>query len=99
MEAPVDFTENYGWKKGMCFLSVRKVQSPGVAIGKLLAAAVEKADASPLDKLQKVRINLQISGPWKSGGSGGQGRGQLCEGCQSPSTRHPRRPQGTHPAT
>lgn len=67
-EAPVDFTESSWWKKGMCFLSVWKVQSPGVAIGKL-AAAVEKADASLLDKLQKVRINLQISGSWKSGGS------------------------------
>ena len=67
-EAPVDFTESSWWKKGTCFLSVWKVQSPGVAIGKL-AVAVEKADASLLDKLQKVRVNLQISGSWKSGGS------------------------------
>ena len=90
-EAPVHFIESSGWKKGMCFLSVWKVQSPEVARQKLLAVAVEKTDASPLDKVQKVRINLQISGSWKSRGSWGQGRGQLCEGRPSPSTWWPRR--------
>ena len=68
-EAPVHFIESSAWKKGMCFLSVWKFQSPEVARQKLLAVAVEKTDASPLDKVHKVRRHLQISGSWKSRGS------------------------------